>query len=93
MLSFGQRNPALEMTPVFSFTTQHPSYPHPITVDSGADTPAAALKSIQRFIGRENKRLMEVNHLMARRRAADRLNLVRVPRTPADLRHEVAAAR
>jgi hypothetical protein len=78
---------------VFSFTTQHPSYPHPITVDSGADTPAAALKSIQRFIGRENKRLMEVNHTMARRRSSARLHLVRVPRAPADLRHEAVSSR
>lgn len=78
---------------MFSFTTQHPSYRHPITVDSGAETPAAALKSIQRFIGRENKRLMEVNHIMARRRSPDRLRLVRLPRTSADLRHEIPATR
>ncbi len=77
---------------MFSFTTRHPSYPHPITVDSGATDAGAALRSVQRFIGRENKRLMAVNHTMRQRRKTDRLALVRVPRTTTELRDERRAA-
>ena len=70
---------------MFSYTTKHPSYPHPITVDSGAVDAAGALLSIQRFIGRENKRLMEVRHRVRVLRSDPALALVRVPRAPGDL--------
>jgi len=70
---------------MFSYTTKHPSYRHPITVDSGAANAAGALRSIQRFIGRENKRLMEVRHRLRLFRSDPALALVRVPRAPGDL--------
>jgi hypothetical protein len=78
---------------MYTYTTHHPGYgPNTVTVDSGAATASAALRSIQRFLGRENKRLMAVNHEMTRRGNTARLPLVRLPRDTAALRHETFTA-
>jgi hypothetical protein len=60
------------MTPaLYVYRTRHPLYAHDVIIDACAESADAALRSLRRFVARENRRL--------RRAGVPRSRLIRRP--------------
>lgn len=63
---------------MFSFTVFHPGYGNTVTVDSHAEQPTVALRSIRLFLQRQNRPLREAARRLGRPARAG-VTLVRLP--------------
>lgn len=52
---------------LYSYTVFHPGYRNTVTIDAWAESQAAALRSLRRFVERENRRLRRAGVPRARR--------------------------